>query len=88
MDMSIHIIMKIDLIKYRGKQKIDEFNPENNEEKTETNVRVKFNQKYGEKSFTRAIYPSDVKETQDKDFSVKVVYKITLKMNQEYYILR
>lgn len=58
---------------------IDEFNPENNEEKTETNVRVKFNQKYGEKSFTRAIYPSDVKETQDKDFSVKVVYKITLK---------
>ena len=60
-------------------KKIDEFNPENNEEKTETNVRVKFNQKYGEKSFTRAIYPSDVKETQDKDFSVKVVYKITLK---------
>ena len=58
---------------------IDEFNPENNEEKTETNVRVKFNQKYGEKSFTRAIYPSDVKETQDKNFSVKVVYKITLK---------
>ena len=58
---------------------IDEFNPENNEEKTKTNVRVKFNQKYGEKSFTRAIYPSDVKETQDKDFSVKVVYKITLK---------
>lgn len=58
---------------------IDEFNPENNEEKTETNIRVKFNQKYGEKSFTRAIYPSDVKETQDKDFSVKVVYKITLK---------
>lgn len=60
-------------------KKIDEFNPENNEEKTETNVRVKFNQKYGEKSFTRAIYPSDVKETQYKDFSVKVVYKITLK---------
>ena len=60
-------------------KKIDEFNPENNEEKTETNLRVKFNQKYGEKSFTRAIYPSDVKETQDKDFSVKVVYKITLK---------
>ena len=60
-------------------KKIDEFNPENNEEKTETNVRVKFNQKYGEKSFTRAIYPSDVKETQDKNFSVKVVYKITLK---------
>lgn len=60
-------------------KKIDKFNPENNEEKTETNVRVKFNQKYGEKSFTRAIYPSDVKETQDKDFSVKVVYKITLK---------
>ena len=60
-------------------KKIDEFNPENNEEKTETNVRVKFNQKYGEKSFTRAFYPSDVKETQDKDFSVKVVYKITLK---------
>ena len=60
-------------------KKIDEFNPENNEEKTETNVRVKFNQKYGVKSFTRAIYPSDVKETQDKDFSVKVVYKITLK---------
>ena len=58
---------------------IDEFNPENNEEKTETNIRVKFNQKYGKKSFTRAIYPSDVKETQDKDFSVKVVYKITLK---------
>lgn len=58
---------------------IDEFNPENNEEKTKTNVRVKFNQKYGEKSFTRAIYPSDVKETQDKNFSVKVVYKITLK---------
>lgn len=58
---------------------IDEFNPENNEEKTETNVRVKFNQKYGEKSFTRAIYPSDVKETQYKNFSVKVVYKITLK---------
>lgn len=72
--------MKIDLIKNTGENKnIDEFNPENNEEKTETNVRVKFNQKYGEKSFTRAIYPSDVKETQDKDFSVKVVYKITLK---------
>lgn len=58
---------------------IDEFNPENNEEKTETNVRVKFNQKYGEKSFTRAIYPSDIKKTDDNNFSVKVVYKITLK---------
>ncbi|MED9924647.1 MAG: SpaA isopeptide-forming pilin-related protein [Clostridia bacterium] len=45
----------------------------------EFNVDVKFGEKFGNKSFTRAIYPSDVKETQDKDFSVKVVYKITLK---------
>lgn len=45
----------------------------------EFNVDVKFGEKFGNKSFTRAIYPSDVKETQDKDFSVKVVYIITLK---------
>lgn len=45
----------------------------------EFNVDVKFGEKFGNKSFTRAIYPSDVKETQDEDFSVKVVYKITLK---------
>lgn len=45
----------------------------------EFDVDVKFGEKFGNKSFTRAIYPSDVKETQDKDFSVKVVYKITLK---------
>lgn len=45
----------------------------------EFNVNVKFGEKFGNKSFTRAIYPSDVKETQDEDFSVKVVYKITLK---------
>lgn len=45
----------------------------------EFNVDVKFEEKFGNKSFTRAIYPSDVKETQDKDFSVKVVYIITLK---------
>lgn len=45
----------------------------------EFNVDVKFGEKFGNKSFTRAIYPSDVKETQDKNFSVKVVYKITLK---------
>lgn len=45
----------------------------------EFNVDVKFGEKLGNKSFTRAIYPSDVKETQDKDFSVKVVYIITLK---------
>ena len=45
----------------------------------EINVDVKFGEKFGNKSFTRAIYPSDVKETQDEDFSVKVVYKITLK---------
>ena len=45
----------------------------------EFNVDVKFGEKFGNKSFTRAIYPSDVKETQDKDFSVKVVYIINLK---------
>lgn len=45
----------------------------------EFNVDVKFGEKFGNKSFTRAIYSSDVKETQDEDFSVKVVYKITLK---------
>ena len=45
----------------------------------EFNVDVKFGEKFGNKSFTRANYPSDVKETQDEDFSVKVVYKITLK---------
>lgn len=45
----------------------------------EFDVDVKFGEKFGNKSFTRAIYPSDVKETQDKDFSVKVVYIITLK---------
>lgn len=45
----------------------------------EFNVDVKFGEKFGNKSFTRAIYPSDVKETQNEDFSVKVVYKITLK---------
>lgn len=45
----------------------------------EFNVDVKFGEKFGNKSFTRAIYPSDVKYTQDKDFSVKVVYIITLK---------
>lgn len=45
----------------------------------EFNVDVKFGEKFGNESFTRAIYPSDVKETQDKDFSVKVVYIITLK---------
>lgn len=47
--------------------------------KDEFDVDVKFEEKIGNKSFTRAIYPSDVKETQDKDFSVKVVYIITLK---------
>lgn len=49
------------------------------QDEDEFNVDVKFGEKFGNKSFTRAIYPSDVKETQDKDFSVKVVYKITLK---------
>lgn len=52
-------------------------NKEENED--EFNVDAKFGEKFGNQSFTRAIYPSDVKETQDKDFSVKVVYKITLK---------
>ena len=52
-------------------------NKDQNED--EFNVNVKFGEKFGNQSFTRAIYPSDVKETQDKDFSVKVVYKITLK---------
>ena len=47
--------------------------------KDEFDVDVKFEEKIGNESFTRAIYPSDVKETQDKDFSVKVVYIITLK---------
>lgn len=47
--------------------------------KDEFDVDVKFEEKIGNQSFTRAIYPSDVKETQDKDFSVKVVYIITLK---------
>ena len=52
-------------------------NKDQNED--EFNVNVKFGEKFGNQSFTRAIYPSDVKETQDEDFSVKVVYKITLK---------
>ena len=45
----------------------------------EFNVSVKFGEKYGKQSFSRAIYPSDVNNTDDNNFSVKVLYKITLK---------
>ena len=52
-------------------------NKEENED--EFNVDAKFGEKFGNQSFTRAIYPSDIKKTDDNNFSVKVVYKITLK---------
>lgn len=52
-------------------------NKEENED--EFNVAAKFGEKFGNQSFTRAIYPSDIKKTDDNNFSVKVVYKITLK---------
>lgn len=70
---------KVTVNGYEHTYKYDQKFADNRQNEDQFNVDVKFGEKFGNQSFTRAIYPSDVKETQDEDFSVKVVYKITLK---------
>lgn len=70
---------KVTVNGYEHTYKYDQKFADKKQNEDQFNVDVKFGEKFGNQSFTRAIYPSDVKETQDEDFSVKVVYKITLK---------
>lgn len=47
----------------------------------EMDTAVKFGQKYGKMSYTRALYASDIKYTGSKKLEVKVTYKIGIRNN-------
>lgn len=42
------------------------------------NITTKFETKYGNQSYTRAIYASDVQQTTDENFTLKVIYGIRI----------